>query len=74
MLRSSGFGKQIREEGPESHILKEGTPTGAGLLIVLVVAAVAVLLGAVGTDAPDTYSPLAALLGVGGPRARSTTT
>ncbi|HEY2888958.1 MAG TPA: hypothetical protein VGJ17_10100, partial [Candidatus Limnocylindrales bacterium] len=58
------FGKHIREEGPESHYLKEGTPTGAGILIVLVVAAVAVLLGAVGSDTPDTYSPLAALLGV----------
>src|ERR1019366_6331260 len=32
--------------------------------IVLVVAAVAVLLGAVGPNTPDTYSPLAALLGV----------
>jgi phospho-N-acetylmuramoyl-pentapeptide-transferase len=58
------FGKRIRVEGPESHYLKEGTPTGAGILIVLVVAAVAVLLGAVGSDTPDTYSPLAALLGV----------
>ena len=58
------FGKHIRVEGPESHYLKEGTPTGAGILIVLVVAAVAVLLGAVGSDTPDTYSPLAALLGV----------
>ena len=62
--RSIRFGKHIREEGPESHFLKEGTPTGAGILIVLVVAAVAVLLGAVGTNTPDTYSPLAALLGV----------
>ena len=62
--RQIRFGKHIREEGPESHYLKEGTPTGAGILIVLVVAAVAVLLGAVGPNTPDTYSPLAALLGV----------
>ncbi len=57
--RSIRFGKHIREEGPQSHYLKEGTPTGAGILIVLVVAAVAILLGAVGADTPDTYSPLA---------------
>ena len=62
--RSIRFGKHIRDEGPESHHLKEGTPTGAGILIVIVVAAVAVLLGAVGSDTPDTYSPLGALLGV----------
>jgi len=62
--RSIRFGKHIRDEGPESHHLKEGTPTGAGILIVIVVAAVALLLGAVGSDTPDTYSPLGALLGV----------
>ena len=29
-----GFGKRIRVEGPESHYVKEGTPTMGGLLIV----------------------------------------
>jgi phospho-N-acetylmuramoyl-pentapeptide-transferase len=62
LLRYVGIGKQIREEGPNSHLVKEGTPTMGGLLIVLVVVALAFFFGAM--DA-STYSPLAALLGVG---------
>ncbi len=65
LLRHFKFGKNIREEGPDSHLVKQGTPTGGGILIILVVATVAVLLGAVGADTPDTYSPIVALLGVG---------
>ena len=34
--RQVRFGKHIRVDGPQSHYLKEGTPTGAGILIVLV--------------------------------------
>jgi len=37
MLRHFGFAKQIREEGPQSHMIKWGTPTMGGLLIILVV-------------------------------------
>ena len=62
LLRHVGIGKQIREEGPHSHLVKEGTPTMGGLLIVIVVALVAFFLGAF--DA-STYSPIAALVGVG---------
>ena len=65
LLRHARFGKNIREEGPDSHQTKQGTPTGGGVLIISVVAIVAFFLGAVGGDTPDTYSPLAALLGVG---------
>jgi phospho-N-acetylmuramoyl-pentapeptide-transferase len=41
-LRRNEFGQHIREEGPEGHRLKQGTPTMGGLLI-LVVATVAFL-------------------------------
>jgi len=41
-LRRNEFGQHIREEGPKSHQLKQGTPTMGGLLI-LVVATVAFL-------------------------------
>jgi len=41
-LRRNEFGQHIREEGPEAHQLKQGTPTMGGLLI-LVVATVAFL-------------------------------
>ena len=37
LLRHFRFGKQIREEGPQSHMVKWGTPTMGGLLIILVV-------------------------------------
>jgi len=33
-LRRNEFGQQIREEGPERHAEKQGTPTMGGLLIV----------------------------------------
>ncbi len=41
-LRRNEFGAHIREEGPQAHRLKQGTPTMGGLLI-LVVATVAFL-------------------------------
>ena len=63
LLQALGFGKRIRREGPESHYLKEGTPTMGGLLIVGVVLAVYFFL----RQAPDpaTFAPIAALALVG---------
>ncbi len=62
LLQAMGFGKRIRQEGPESHFVKEGTPTMGGLLIVLVVLGIYFFL-----RQPDaaTFAPLAALAGVG---------
>ena len=62
LLQGFGFGKRIRQEGPESHFSKEGTPTMGGLLIVLVVLGIYFFL-----RQPDaaTFAPLAALAGVG---------
>jgi phospho-N-acetylmuramoyl-pentapeptide-transferase len=34
-LRRNEFGQHIREEGPEHHATKQGTPTAGGLLIML---------------------------------------
>jgi phospho-N-acetylmuramoyl-pentapeptide-transferase len=34
-LRQNEFGQHIREEGPERHVTKQGTPALGGLLIVL---------------------------------------
>jgi phospho-N-acetylmuramoyl-pentapeptide-transferase len=61
LLHVLGFGKRIRLEGPESHYLKEGTPTMGGLLIVGVVLGIYFFL-----RPPDaaTFAPLAALAGV----------
>jgi phospho-N-acetylmuramoyl-pentapeptide-transferase len=34
-LRGQGVGQQIREEGPARHVVKQGTPTMGGVLILL---------------------------------------
>jgi len=81
LIRSLGMGKRIRVDGPESHYSKEGTPTMGGLLIILVVAALAAGLeivrsttvepdGGISFDwgrfiDPGTFAPLATLLLVG---------
>jgi phospho-N-acetylmuramoyl-pentapeptide-transferase len=38
-LRKNEFGQEIREEGPESHRVKRGTPTMGGLLFLVVATA-----------------------------------
>ncbi len=43
LLRHFGFAKQIREEGPQSHMVKWGTPTMGGLLVIIVVLAIYVV-------------------------------
>lgn len=35
LLRRLKFGQQIREEGPQSHLKKSGTPTMGGIIIML---------------------------------------
>src|SRR4029450_8598591 len=37
-LRVKEFGQQIREEGPQEHHAKAGTPTMGGLIIFLAIA------------------------------------
>ena len=67
-LRRLGFGKRIREEGPGTHMVKEGTPTMGGVLMIAVVGASAVLFHVVGQDeflGPQTIAPLLTLLLVG---------
>ena len=58
LLRFGGMGKQIREEGPESHFVKEGTPTMGGLLVIGVVLVLFMLLR---TPERGVIAPLAAL-------------
>jgi len=63
LLRFVGMGKQIREEGPETHLVKQGTPTMGGLLIIAVVLILFVLLR--GAPEGGVIAPLAALGFVG---------
>jgi phospho-N-acetylmuramoyl-pentapeptide-transferase len=45
LLRDKEFGQHIREEGPEGHHIKAGTPTMGGLLIFLSIAVPFLILG-----------------------------
>src|SRR2546423_12822076 len=45
-LRRHALGQQIREEGPEHHSAKQGTPTMGGVLIVLAAAVAFLATGA----------------------------
>lgn len=39
MLRKLKFGQNVRDDGPQSHLVKSGTPTMGGVMIVLAFAA-----------------------------------
>ncbi|MEA2545722.1 MAG: phospho-N-acetylmuramoyl-pentapeptide-transferase [Chloroflexota bacterium] len=62
-LRATGFTKQIRIEGPDSHQVKHGTPTMGGVLLIAVVLALYLLLR--WPPEGGIFAPLAALAGVG---------
>jgi phospho-N-acetylmuramoyl-pentapeptide-transferase len=69
LLRRSGFGKRIRVDGPDSHYVKEGTPTMGGVLMIAVVGAAAFLFQVVGNGTfwgPQTIAPILTLLFIGG--------
>jgi phospho-N-acetylmuramoyl-pentapeptide-transferase len=63
LLRHAGFGKRIRREGPETHLVKEGVPTMGGLLVIIVVLGAYLLLR--GLPQAGVVPPLAALAIVG---------
>jgi phospho-N-acetylmuramoyl-pentapeptide-transferase len=63
LLRATGFTKQIRVEGPEAHLVKHGTPTMGGGLIIAVVVVLYLLLR--WPPEGGIYAPLATLAGVG---------
>jgi phospho-N-acetylmuramoyl-pentapeptide-transferase len=62
LLQRLGFGKRIRTDGPESHLVKAGTPTMGGMLMVLVVMFLAM---AMRIEDSVTLTPMLALVGVG---------
>jgi phospho-N-acetylmuramoyl-pentapeptide-transferase len=47
LVRFRNIGQQVRADGPQGHLVKQGTPTMGGVLILLVVTAVFLLLGKV---------------------------
>ena len=49
-LQSMRFGQQIRDDGPSSHLVKQGTPTMGGILIICAVVISALLWANLATD------------------------
>ena len=45
LLRVRNIGQQIRADGPQGHLIKQGTPTMGGVLILLVVTASFLFMG-----------------------------
>jgi phospho-N-acetylmuramoyl-pentapeptide-transferase len=62
LLRFRNIGQQVRADGPQGHLVKQGTPTMGGVLIVLVVALIYISLGEVGRTG---VIALIALIGCG---------
>jgi phospho-N-acetylmuramoyl-pentapeptide-transferase len=62
-LRNKGIGKKIRVEGPQSHIVKTGTPTMGGIIILVPVILLTVLFNLV--DRWSMLLPLGVLVAFG---------
>jgi phospho-N-acetylmuramoyl-pentapeptide-transferase len=60
LLRRRGYGQLIREEGPETHLTKRGTPTMGGAVIV-VATLIGYVVGHVATNDPISVSGLLVL-------------
>src|SRR5450759_536945 len=47
LVRYRNIGQQVRADGPQGHLVKQGTPTMGGVLIMLVVTLVYVVMGSI---------------------------
>ncbi len=64
-LRHLGIGKKIRIEGPSTHLVKQGTPTMGGIMIVLGVFVVNAVFNSVGQGRLSILLPLGVVLATG---------
>ena len=58
-LQSSHIGQQVRDDGPETHLVKQGTPTMGGVIMLVAVIATVILIG---FPTAETYVLLGAIL------------
>ncbi len=71
LMRRLRMGKQIRREGPQSHLAKQGTPTLGGVLFIAVVGAIWLIVFAIlqepqrGDFVAQTIVPIGAFIAVG---------
>ena len=63
-LKSSHIGQQVRADGPESHLVKQGTPTMGGVIMLVSVILTALV---VGHPTPETFALLIATVLTGCP-------
>ena len=49
LLRVEGIGQQVRADGPKRHLVKQGTPTMGGVIILIAVVITCLLVGRVTT-------------------------
>ena len=59
ILRASRIGQQVRADGPQSHLVKQGTPTMGGMVMLVAVAITALV---VGKPTPEMFLLLVATL------------
>jgi phospho-N-acetylmuramoyl-pentapeptide-transferase len=64
-LRDREYGQHIREEGPEHHVVKQGTPTMGGLLIVASMAVAFLALSRYTTNAITVFLVAVGCAGIG---------
>ncbi len=61
-LRSHLIGQQVRADGPESHLVKQGTPTMGGIIMLI---AATVVVAVLAEPVPETWLIMAAVLATG---------
>ena len=59
-LRAKKIGKQVRSDGPQAHLVKTGTPTMGGIMIVISATLITVMFNLY--DRPSMLLPLAVLV------------
>lgn len=60
-----GIGKKIRVEGPSTHIVKQGTPTMGGIMVVIGTFLVNAVFNSVGQDRLSILLPMGVVLATG---------
>ena len=68
LLRRFRLGKRIQVDGPGTHLVKEGTPTMGGVLMIAVVGAAVLLFQVLNGNfwGPQTIAPILTMLFIGG--------
>ena len=61
-LRSSHIGQQVRDDGPETHLVKQGTPTMGGVIMLIALVATVLVNG---LPNAETYVLLGAIIVTG---------